>query len=176
VGAFTKGRAMANDRSMERLERLKETPLYKVGDSGIDWFNEPIRSEVADQMTWLGWTKHDAPIRKAFEFFGLDPADPRHWRVLIEYLAMSFFPNAKKDGKNSLKTTIANTELLKRANDIRDRIFRDERRRLRDSELLKLVVKAYPKDYSKGKIPNLRKRLNVARKAEGYFLEGYLRK
>jgi hypothetical protein len=168
--------AMANDRSKDRLEHLRETPLYKVSESGIDWYNEPNRKDVADQMTWLGWTSHDAAIRKAFEFFNLDPADPRHWRVLIEYLAMSFFPNPKKDGKQSLKTTVANTELLKRANDIRDRIFCDEKRRVRDSELLGLVVKAYPKDYSRGQIPNLRKRLNAARKAEGYFLEGYLSK
>jgi hypothetical protein len=168
---------MANDRSKDRLEHLRETPLYKVNESGIDWHNEPNRRDVADQMTWLGWTSHDTPIRKAFEFFNLDPADPHHWRVLIEYLAMSFFPNPKKNGKKSLKTTIADTELLKRANAIRDKIFRDDPERcLRDSELLGLVVKAYPKDYSRGQIPNLRKRLHAARKAEGYFLEGYLSK
>ena len=90
---------MANDRSMERLERLKKTPLYKVGDSGIEWHKEPNRPAIANQMTWLGLTNHDAPIRKAFAFFGLDPADPRHWRILITYLAFGFFPNPKKGGK-----------------------------------------------------------------------------
>ena len=60
---------MANDRSMERLERLKETPLYKVSDSGIDWHKMPDRPAIANQMAWLGWSNHDKPIRKAFKFF-----------------------------------------------------------------------------------------------------------
>jgi hypothetical protein len=30
------------------------------------------------------------------------------------------------------------------------------------------VIKTYPKDYSLGQISNLRKKLNAARKAEGY--------
>jgi hypothetical protein len=165
---------MANDRSMERLERLRETPLYKVTAWQLDWHNAAHRPELANQMTWLGFTDHDAPIRKAFQFFDLDERDPHHWRILITNLAMGFFPNPKKDGKKSLKTFLANAKLLKRANEILDRIFSDEgrgRAHVPDTELLHLVVKAYPKDYSKGQIPNLRKKLNAARKAEGYFLK-----
>jgi hypothetical protein len=161
---------MANDRSVERLERLKETPLYKVSDSEIDWYKEFNRARVADQMTWLGWTSHDAPIRRAFKYFDLDQADPRHWRILITYLAMGFFPNPKKDGKRSLKTHLANAELLKRANEVRDKIFSRDGRRLSDTEMLRIVIKAYPRNYSEGQISNLRKKLNAARKAEGYFL------
>jgi hypothetical protein len=159
---------MANDRSMERLERLRETPLYKVSESGINWYAEPTRAEIANQMTWLGLTDHDAPIRKAFKFFSLDEADPRHWRILTTYLAMGFFPNPKKDGKPSLKTHLANDALLKRVNAIRNS---EEGRGLRDTDILKLIVKAHPKDYPRAKLANLRKRLKAARKAAGYFLK-----
>jgi hypothetical protein len=163
---------MANDRSMERLERLRETPLFKVTAWELDWHNAAHRPQVANRMTWLGFTDHDAPIRKAFKFFNLDERDPRHWRILITYLAMGFFPNPKKGGKNSLKTILANDELLKRANYVLDTVFKKRARAsVSDTELLKEVVKAHPRDYSKDQISNLRKKLNAAREAAGYFLK-----
>lgn len=155
---------MANDRSMERLERLRETPLYKVSPSGIDWNKSPDRPKIANAHTLLGWTKHDAPIRKAFQFFGLDESDPRHWRVLITYLAMGFFPNPKKDGKKNLKTFLADAELLKRVNQKRDDIFERDKRRATDTELLKAIIKEHSADYDIGELKNLRKKLNAARK------------
>jgi hypothetical protein len=42
---------------------------------------------------------HDVPIRKAFAVFGLDPEVPRHWRMLLGYLALAHFGQSSTENR-----------------------------------------------------------------------------
>jgi hypothetical protein len=66
--------------------------------------NEAMRASLANQALTLHphianrvarlvgpINHHDAPIRKAFAEFGLDPEVPHHWRILLGYLAEAHF-------------------------------------------------------------------------------------
>ena len=53
-------------------------------------------------------------VRKAFETFKLDPADPFHWRLLIDRLAyMQFGERPKKKRDDPKKWTATKTEALR---------------------------------------------------------------
>jgi hypothetical protein len=144
---------MAKNRSAERLKRLQKTPLYKVTAWQIDWYKDPQRPGVANQMTLLGWTDHDAPIRKAFKFFDLDERDPRHWRILTTYLAFVVFPNPKKGTR--FETLQRNAELLAHS--------REFPKAKNDTEIIKSLKAKYRRIYTESPA-NLRKRLKAARK------------
>jgi hypothetical protein len=146
---------MAENRSTERLKRLQKTPLYKVSAWQLDWFKDPQRPAIANQMTLLGWTDHDDPIRKAFRFFDLDERDPRHWRILTTYLAFVIFPNPKTGTR--LRTLLENAELLARS-----REFPNAKN---DTEIIKSLKSKYRRIYTQSPA-NLRKRLKAARREE----------
>jgi hypothetical protein len=55
---------------------------------------------------------HDAPIRKAFAEFGLDAEVPRHWRMLLGYLAEAHF-GASPTENRYLKIRAEYEKLLK---------------------------------------------------------------
>jgi hypothetical protein len=42
---------------------------------------------------------HDVPIRKAFASFGLDPEVPRHWRMLLGFLALAHFGTSSTENR-----------------------------------------------------------------------------
>lgn len=154
---------MAKNRPAERLRQLRKAPLYKVSESGIDWYNHPQRADIANRLSWIGYSPHDKPIHEAMNFFGLQPQDPRHVRICLTYLAMAFFPNAKSGTRGA--TLEGNALLLKRSREVRNA--------RNDTEILKALVKKYPeykpKPGGKSTIPALRKRLNAARLEEARF-------
>jgi hypothetical protein len=55
---------------------------------------------------------NDVPIRKAFAEFGLDPEVPRHWRMLLGYLAEAHFAESPTENRY-LKIRIEFENLLK---------------------------------------------------------------
>jgi hypothetical protein len=159
AGFLLKGQGMSHNRTTERLRRLKKTPVYNVTAWQLNWHNEPKRRDVANQMTWLGWTDHDAPIRKAFEFFGLDERDPRHWRILTTYLAFVMFPNPKSGTR--LETIQQNAELLAHSLEFP--------KAKTDTEIIKALKSKYRSIYGGKNEANLRKRLKAARRRAGHF-------
>jgi hypothetical protein len=54
----------------------------------------------------------DVPIRKAFAEFGLDPEVPRHWRMLLGYLAEAHFAESPTENRY-LKIRVEFENLLK---------------------------------------------------------------
>jgi hypothetical protein len=55
---------------------------------------------------------NDVPIRKAFAKFGLDPEVPRHWRMLLGYLAEAHFAESHTENRY-LKIRVEFENLLK---------------------------------------------------------------
>jgi phosphoglycolate phosphatase-like HAD superfamily hydrolase len=64
------------------------------------WSDIGERSRVANQALTLSDVMNalldDGPVRRAFKAFGLDPADPRHWRTLIDAFARAHFPDVRR--------------------------------------------------------------------------------
>lgn len=149
---------MAKNRSTERLRRLKKTPLYILRDSGAkrDWYRDPERPDIANRMSWLEYSHRDMALRRAFDFFDLDPSHPGHWRLLIMNLAFVLFP----DPRSGTRTDTIQKDALLLA---RSREFPNTKS---ETEMFEKLVQKYRRDYTKKQIPNLRKRLKVARRNE----------
>jgi hypothetical protein len=157
---------MANP-PLARLKRLRAKPLYGIKKSNIDWFSDRRRPALANKMLWLQYTPHDMPVHRAFDFFpDLDRTDPRHWRILITYLSMALFPNAKGGARDN--TISENAKLLNLCNAL------DEKFKSNDTAMLKAVMKLHYKQYNpkrrleiskefKSELRSLRRRLAAAR-------------
>jgi hypothetical protein len=157
---------------LERLKELRQKPFYEIHSWQLNWASYPERQKIADRMLWLRNTKHDKPIHKAFDFFpDLDRRDPRHWRILMTYLAEALFPSAKEGARAA--TISKNKELLARCDALPEKYKSDP------TTMLKQLMKKYPTDYGAGtsdqtssayknKLRGLRRRLNAAREHREY--------
>jgi hypothetical protein len=61
-----------------------------------DWTDNRVREAHANAVLSLFDIPADAPVRKAFQAFGLDPIDPFNWRLLLMGLAAIFFARAAR--------------------------------------------------------------------------------
>ena len=86
---------MAKGKPLRGLKRLHKSPPYIIGKSAIDWYHFPQRAKIANNLLWLRFSERDAPVKAAFDYFGLNHSNPNHWRVLIEYLASVSFPDGE---------------------------------------------------------------------------------
>lgn len=107
-------------------------------------------------MTWLEYSHRDVALRRAFDFFGLDPSHPGHWRLLIMNLSFVLFPDPRSGTRSE---TIQKDALLL----ARSREFPNAKS---ETEMLDKLVQKYRRDYTRKQIPNLRKRLKIARRNE----------
>jgi len=130
---------MAENRSAKRLRKIRSSPPFTVSPSAIDWYKEPNRPKVADRVTWLGCDPRDESIRLAFEFYELDHTDPRHWRILIRYLADALFARAGAPRGKRPKTKSRDEELLKRSKKFSGPL----------SGIAQKLKQKYPRDYSR---------------------------
>lgn len=146
---------MPENAALRRLKQLQKSPLYVVGESGVDWYRYAERAKIANNLLWLRFNQQDRPVKAAFDFFGLNHSDPRHWRILILYLSLALFPNPRAGSRE--KTMLKNAELLARSRNFPGVTS--------DSELARLLKRKYRNDY-KGDEHNLRKRLRIAREQE----------
>lgn len=80
---------MAKNEPKERLRKLQQNPPFPIPPPIL---GDHHRAKLADQMTKLGYNNYDMPVHRAFDFCGLDRHDPRHWRILITWLALAIFP------------------------------------------------------------------------------------
>jgi hypothetical protein len=63
-----------------------------------DWTDKRIRGTYANAVLTLDAEPAHSPLRKAFQNFDLDPADPFNWRLLLTGLAEIFFAPALPRG------------------------------------------------------------------------------
>lgn len=162
--AATKPKALRESitESDERGKLIKSDPPNEYFGTAPElegpakWSECPpdIRALEANRATTLGFFGKDAPIRKAFNRFGLDPQNPWHWRELLYCMADAH------DGENKVKG----------AKWTKDRLHRLYARAkgypgVNDSEKEKNLRRDYPKDYGFFSDPGtLRKHLRMARK------------
>ena len=57
----------------------------------LDYSDKRVRGIAADVALTLGTGPSDAPLREAFEKFGLDPRDPFDWQRLLWEIARVLF-------------------------------------------------------------------------------------
>jgi hypothetical protein len=90
------------ERLRQEIERARLPDLDTVlrGYEEPDCSDQRIREVVANVALTLSNDASDAPLRKAFQKFGLNPSNPRHWKKLLSHLArIHFFSSAPRGAR-----------------------------------------------------------------------------
>jgi hypothetical protein len=113
---------MAKRKLSKRLERqaaaYQKLNLRKLDAS--EWDDELHRCIVANQVLQISGSQNalvnDASVKAAFDAFALNPANPRHWKMLLHIFASEHFrtaPTKRKRGAG-VKWTKQRQEMLAR--------------------------------------------------------------
>jgi hypothetical protein len=154
-------------RSKEPLRRLAESiKAPRFASRPIDWTACPpeLRASEANRATTLGPAVCDRPddavIRKALDAFGLDPANPWNWRLLLFYFADAHFGMCETDRK---RWDWSESQLI----DLRQRIQSEEwaaGAKLNDSEAARRLRAKPEYGYQRITEGALRKKIGEARR------------
>jgi hypothetical protein len=98
-----------------RAAGFKKLNLKKL--DGAEWENQSHRRVVANHVLQIhervnALLPDDGPIQKAFDAFALNPANPRHWRTLLEVFADLHFGRQLKTAGRKPKWTTARKSKL----------------------------------------------------------------
>src|SRR6266849_9401211 len=80
----------------------------------IDWSDQKTRAAHASAALTLREVPPDEPLRKAFKAFGLDPANPWNWRLLLDLLVGTHAEFAPRAGRPPTRNSVALVQLLAR--------------------------------------------------------------
>jgi hypothetical protein len=89
-----KKRKTLKARLQQEIERARDPHKLSnlLAKTPIDFSDKRTREIAANLVLILSNRAIDAPLRMAFEEFGLDPLDPVDWRTLLDHLARIHFP------------------------------------------------------------------------------------
>lgn len=89
-------RKTAAERLRQEIERVRDPhQLHNlIQRTEPDWTDKRVRGAYADAVLTLDGEPNRSPLRKAFQKFDLDPADPFNWRRLLASLSAIFFDRA----------------------------------------------------------------------------------
>jgi hypothetical protein len=92
-GGMSNPRKTRTKRLREAVERVRGSHAIRklVRQPTTDWSDVRTREVRANAALILTDLPVDVPIRKAFQQFDLDPADPFSWRLLLMHLSAIFF-------------------------------------------------------------------------------------
>ena len=84
------------ERLRQEIERVRDPHHLRnlIRQPKPDWTDERTRAPYANAILTLDGEPGHSPLRKAFQQFDLDSADPFNWRRLLESLAAIFFAPA----------------------------------------------------------------------------------
>src|SRR5262245_52183103 len=102
---MAKKRGSPQKRLARAIERTrKPNPLLSLVRQpqpafSLDYNNKRIREIAANLALTLGEGPTDAPLKRAFDAFGLNSKDPFHWRHLLQELAAVLFYQPSRDAR-----------------------------------------------------------------------------
>jgi hypothetical protein len=110
------------DEKTKELERLRIEDEQRAREYAESIKTPAGRARAANEATTLyGEPLIDGPIGRAFEAFGLDPADPSDWRTLLLNLSHVLFPEPAPPGRKQEWTAERYFSLLCEIDDLEAR-------------------------------------------------------
>jgi hypothetical protein len=129
-----------------------------------DWTNRTVRAAHASAALTLRDVPSDEPLRKAFEAFGLDPADPWNWRLLLYHVVRTHGRLASRrpgpEPKRDWRLLLMHARQIDPSAQLSNT---DPRGTLSDAELAKALQKKFPDVYKGKKQATVQKYLRLAR-------------